>query len=72
MIAGVAVPQAIYLAVVLSAVVGVVPTLPRTVAGGWDVALGLMVLSGALTVGVSLVTAPSEESDASRFAVVSD
>ena len=57
---------------VLSAVVGAVPTLPRTVLGGWDVALGLMALSAALTVGVSLFTAPTEEGDASRFAVASD
>ena len=72
MIVGVAVPQAAYLAVVLSAVVSAVPTLPRTVAGGWDVALGLMVLSAVLTVGVSLVTAPTAESDASRFTVAGD
>ncbi|ELZ48471.1 Na+/solute symporter [Halorubrum coriense DSM 10284] len=72
MIAGVAVPQATYLFVVLSSVLPLVPTLPRTVFGGWDVALGLMVLSGALTVGVSLLTAPTEESDASRFAVTGD
>ncbi|TKX75755.1 sodium:solute symporter family protein [Halorubrum sp. GN11_10-6_MGM] len=72
MIAGVAVPQVAYLAVVLSAVVGAVPTLPRTVFGGWDVALGLMVLSGALTVGVSLLTAATDEGDASRFAVAGD
>ena len=72
MIAGVLVPQLAYLAVVLSAVVGFVPTLPRTVAGGWDVALGLMALSAVLTVGVSLLTAPSAEGDASRFAVAGD
>ena len=72
MIAGVLVPQVAYLAVVLSAVVGAVPTLPRTVAGGWDVALGLMALSALLTVGVSLVTAPTADSDASRFAVAGD
>ncbi|TKX81141.1 sodium:solute symporter [Halorubrum sp. SD626R] len=72
MIAGVLVPQLAYLAVVLSAVVGFVPTLPRTVLGGWDVALGLMALSAVLTVGVSLLTAPSAEGDASRFAVAGD
>ena len=72
MIAGVAVPQTMYLAVVLSAVVGAVPTLPRTVAGGWDVALGLMALSAVLTVGVPLLTAPTEEVDASRVAVAGD
>ncbi|MFO8115951.1 MAG: sodium:solute symporter family protein [Halorubrum sp.] len=72
MIAGVLVPQVAYLAVVLSAVVEVVPTLPRTVAGGWDVALGLMALSAALTVGVSLLTAPTAEGDASRFTVAGD
>ncbi|WP_123622542.1 sodium:solute symporter [Halorubrum sp. CSM-61] len=72
MIAGVLVPQVAYLAVVLSAVVAAVPTLPRTVAGGWDVALGLMVLSAVLTVVVSLVTAPTAEGDASRFAVAGD
>ncbi|WP_435092777.1 sodium:solute symporter family protein [Halorubrum sp. N11] len=72
MIVGVLVPQVAYLAVVLSAVVASVPTLPRTVAGGWDVALGLMVLSALLTVGVSLVTAPTADSDASRFAVAGD
>ena len=72
MIAGVLVPQVAYLAVVLSAVVGFVPTLPRTVGGGWDVALGLMALSAVLTVGVSLLTAPTAEGDASRFAVAGD
>jgi len=35
-------------------------------------ALGLMARSGVLTVGVSVLTAPTEESDASRFAVASD
>jgi SSS family solute:Na+ symporter len=72
MAVGIAVPQAAYLTVVLSSVVPVVPTLPRTVAGGWDVALGLMALSAALTVGVSLVTASTAESDASRFGVAGD
>jgi SSS family solute:Na+ symporter len=72
MIVGVLVPQIVYLAVVLSAVVAAVPTLSRTVAGGWDVALGLMVLSAVLTVGVSLVTTPTADSDASRFAVAGD
>jgi len=72
MIVGVLVPQIVYLAVVLSAVVAAVPTLPRAVAGGWDVALGLMVLSAVLTVGVSLVTVPTAEADASRFAVAGD
>jgi len=72
MVVGVLVPQVAYLAVVLSAVVGAVPRLPRTVAGGWDVALGLMALSAILTVGVSLVTAPTADSDASRFAVAGD
>ena len=72
MISGVLVPQLAYLAVVLSAVVDFAPTLPRTVLGGWDVALGLMALSGALTVVVSLLTASTAESDASRFAVAGD
>jgi len=72
MVVGVLVPQVAYLAVVLSAVVAAVPTLPRTVAGGWDVALGLMALSAILTVGVSLLTAPTADSDASRFAVAGD
>ncbi|WP_283401608.1 sodium:solute symporter family protein [Halorubrum sp. DM2] len=72
MVAGIAVPQAAYLLVVLSAVLPLVPTLSRTVFGGWDVALGLMVLSGALTVGVSILSAPTEEGDASRFAVAGD
>ena len=72
MAVGIAVPQAAYLTVVLSSVVPVVPTLPRTVAGGWDVALGLMALSAAMTVGVSLVTASTAESDASRFGVAGD
>ena len=65
MIAGIAVPQVVYLALVL------VPALPRSYAG-WDYALALMVLSAALTVGVSLVTTPTAESDASRFAIASD
>ncbi|MDZ5810634.1 sodium:solute symporter family protein [Halorubrum sp. AD140] len=72
MVVGVLVPQLAYLAVVLSAVVDFVPALPRTVAGGWDVALGLMALSAVLTVGVSRLTAPTAEGDASRFAVTSD
>ncbi|GAA0510386.1 solute:Na+ symporter, SSS family [Halorubrum aquaticum] len=76
MAVGIAVPQVAYLLVVLSSVLPLVPTLPRTVSvagsGGWDVALGLMVLSLALTVGVSRVTAPTAESDASRFAVAGD
>jgi len=72
MIVGVLVPQVAYLTVVLSSVLPLVPTLPRSVAGGWDVALGLMVLSAALTVGVSYLTAPTAESDASRFAVAGD
>ncbi|MFC5278806.1 sodium:solute symporter [Halorubrum rubrum] len=76
MVVGIVVPQAAYLLVVLSSVLPVVLTLPRTVAlagsGGWDVALGLMVLSAVLTVGVSLLTAPTAESDASRFAVAGD
>ena len=72
MVVGVAVPQAAYLLVVLSSVLPLVPTLPRTVFGGWDVALGLMALSALLTVGVSLLTAPTAEGDASRFAVASD
>ena len=71
MITGVAVPQLAYLAVVLSAVAPG-PSLPRTVAGGWDIALGLMVVSAILTVGVSLVTAPTEDSDVTRFAVAGD
>ncbi|MBP1921631.1 SSS family solute:Na+ symporter [Halorubrum alkaliphilum] len=72
MIAGVLVPQVAYLTVVLSSVLPLVPTLPRSVAGGWDIALGLMVLSAVLTVGVSHLTAPTAESDASRFAVAGD
>jgi SSS family solute:Na+ symporter len=72
MVVGVAVPQVAYLIVVLSSVLPLVPTLPRTVLGGWDVALGLMALSALLTVGVSLLTAPTAEGDASRFAVASD
>ena len=72
MIVGIAVPQIAYLTVVLSSVVPLVPSLPRTVAGGWDIALGLMLLSAALTVGVSLLTAPTAGSDASRFAVAGD
>ncbi|MUW14114.1 sodium:solute symporter family protein [Halorubrum sp. CBA1125] len=72
MVVGVAVPQAVYLLVVLSSVIPFVPTLPATLAGGWDVALGLMVLSAVLTVGVSLVTTPTADGDASRFAVAGD
>ena len=76
MAAGIAVPQVVYLLVVFSSALPLVPTLPRTVAvagtGGWDVALGLMVLSLALTAGVSFVTAPTARSDASRFAVADD
>lgn len=76
MAVGIAVPQAVYLLVVLSSVLPFVPTLPRTVAvggtGGWDVALGLMLLSLALTVVVSRLTAPTADGDASRFAVAGD
>jgi len=72
MVVGIAVPQAAYLTVVLSSVLPLVPPLPRTVLGGWDVALGLMALSGALTVVVSLATAPTADGDASRFAVAGD
>jgi len=71
MLAGVAVPQACYLTVVLSSALPVLPTLPRTV-GGWDIALGFMLLSAALTVGVSLLTDRATEADASRFAVGAD
>ena len=72
MAVGIAVPQAAYLLVGLSAVLPRVPPLPRSVAGGWDVALGLMLLSAGLTVGVSLLTAPTADGDASRFAVAGD
>jgi SSS family solute:Na+ symporter len=72
MAVGIAVPQAAYLLVVLSSVLPLVPPLPRSVAGGWDVALGLMLLSAGLTVGVSLLTAPTADGDASRFAVAGD
>ena len=72
MIVGVLVPQVAYLTVVLSSVLPLVPTLPRSVAGGWDVALGLMACSAILTIGVSHLTAPTAESDASRFAVAGD
>ncbi len=63
MVVGVVVPQVAYLALVF------VPALPRSYAG-WDYALALMVVSALLTVGVSLLTDPTDGSDASRFAVV--
>ncbi|GAB6879282.1 sodium:solute symporter [Halorubrum gandharaense] len=72
MVTGVLVPQVAYLTVVLSSVLPVVPTLPRSVLGGWDVALGLMVLSAALTLGVSWLTTPTADDDPSRFAVAGD
>ncbi|WP_281193845.1 sodium:solute symporter [Halorubrum sp. F4] len=76
MAVGIAVPQVVYLLVVLSSALPFVPALPRTVAvagtGGWDVALGLMLLSLALTVVVSRLTAPTADGDVSRFAVAGD
>ncbi|WP_418280733.1 sodium:solute symporter family protein [Halorubrum sp. DTA98] len=65
MVVGVVVPQLLYLALVF------VPALPRSYLG-WDYALGLMVLSAVLTVGVSLLTSPTVDGDASRFVVTSD
>ena len=65
MAVGIAVPQVAYLALVF------VPALPRSYAG-WDYALALMVLSAVLTVGVSLLTSPTADGDASRFVVAGD
>jgi SSS family solute:Na+ symporter len=70
MVVSIAVPQAIYLAHVFvpTRVVGGIPLFARTY-GGWDVALGLMILGGILAVGVSALTQPTAESDPTRFAV---
>ena len=65
MAVGIAVPQVLYLALVF------VPALPRSYAG-WDYALALMALSAVLTVGVSMLTSPTTDGDASRFAVAGD
>ncbi|SEH62430.1 solute:Na+ symporter, SSS family [Halopenitus malekzadehii] len=76
MVASIVIPQAIYLAHVLLESVPIPftnarRTLPLTYAG-WDVALGLMVLAGALAVGVSLVTDHVPDEDVSRFSVTAD
>ncbi|MFB6235232.1 MAG: sodium:solute symporter [Halopenitus sp.] len=73
MIVGIAVPQVVYLTHVFvpETVVAGVPLFARSY-GGWDVALGLMVLAVILTVGVSKLTSPVDDADPDRFAVASD
>lgn len=73
MTVSIAVPQAIYLAHVLvpTQVVMGIPLFARTY-GGWDVALGLMILGGILAIGVSVLTRPTPESDPERFTVTAD
>jgi SSS family solute:Na+ symporter len=77
MLVGVGVPQLLYLVHVLA------PTVPVDVAGttvpllagsygGWDVALGFMILGAVLTVSVSLVSTPTVGEDATAFAVGGD
>ena len=74
MIAGILVPQVIYVTHVLVPTRTVtllgseIPLFARTY-GGWDVALGLMVLGLAITVAVSLSTAPNPAAEPSRFDV---
>lgn len=74
MLAGIVIPQIIYLAHVMIPAYGLeiasttIPFFARTY-GGWDVALGLMGVSLLLTVGISLVTDPAAESKPDRFAV---
>ncbi|MDR5672792.1 sodium:solute symporter family protein [Halalkaliarchaeum sp. AArc-GB] len=74
MIAGILVPQTVYVTHVLVPARTVtllgseIPLFARTY-GGWDVALGLMVLGLAITVAVSLSTAPNPAAEPSRFDV---
>ncbi|WP_435070072.1 sodium:solute symporter family protein [Haloplanus sp. C73] len=74
MLAGIAVPQVLYLLHVLIPAVTVsvggttVALLARSY-GGWDVALAFMALGAVLTVGVSVASSPTFGEDASRFAV---
>jgi SSS family solute:Na+ symporter len=77
MLAGVAVPQVLYLLHVLvpATTVRIGETTVTLLAGsygGWDVALGFMLLGSVLTVGVSLVSSPTADEDATRFAVGGD
>jgi SSS family solute:Na+ symporter len=77
MLVGVGVPQALYLLHVLvpATTVGVgdaTLTLLAATYGGWDVALAFMLLGAVLTVGVSLVSSPATDEDATRFAVGGD
>nr|WP_283102289.1 sodium:solute symporter [Haloplanus sp. XH21] len=77
MVAGIAVPQVLYLLHVLVPATTVrvagtsVDLLARTY-GGWDVALAFMLLGTALTVGVSVRSTPAVDEDAARFAVDGD
>lgn len=73
MIVSIAVSQVLYLAHIFvpTQVVSGVPLFARAY-GGWDVALGLMLLGGILAIGVSMVTQPSPDSDPTRFAVTGD
>ncbi|WP_251328057.1 sodium:solute symporter family protein [Haloplanus pelagicus] len=77
MLVGIGVPQALYLAHVLGPATPVrvggttVDLLARSY-GGWDVALAFMLLGGLLTVGVSLVSSPAVDEDATAFAVGGD
>jgi len=77
MIAGVAVPQLLYLLHVLvpATTVRVAGTSVELLArsyGGWDVALAFMLLAGILTVGVSALSTQAFGEDAERFAVRGD
>ncbi|MEF8780558.1 MAG: sodium:solute symporter family protein, partial [Haloferacaceae archaeon] len=70
MLVGIVVPQIVYVAHVLLptwTVPGTELALFARTYGGWDVALGLMGLSLALTVAVSLSTPPEPTADATRF-----
>ena len=77
MLAGILGSQLLYLSHVFVPTVTVeigatvVPLFARTY-GGWDVALAGMLVGALLTVGVSLVTTPAADEEASRFVVGAD
>ena len=77
MVAGILGSQLLYLSHVFVPTVTVevgataVPLFARTY-GGWDVALGGMLLGVLLTVGVSLLTTPATDEEAGRFVVGAD
>ncbi len=77
MIAGIVGSQLLYLSHVFVPTITVdvagmaLPLFARTY-GGWDIALGGMLLGVLLTIGVSLVTTPAADEKATRFVVGAD